>query len=47
VLTSACADTEGVAWKIALLEGELMEERQAREMSKREHRERFKELTLL
>jgi hypothetical protein len=40
-LTSAHADTEGLARKIVLLEGDLMEECRARETSEREHRERF------
>jgi hypothetical protein len=47
VLASACEDAEGFARKIALLEDELTAERQAREVSERERREQFMELTLL
>jgi hypothetical protein len=47
VLASACADAEGLARRIALLEGELAEECRAQEMCEREHRECFEELTLL
>jgi hypothetical protein len=37
VLTSVHEDTEGLAWKIALHQDELMRERRARETSEREH----------
>jgi hypothetical protein len=50
VLTSVHEDTEGLAWKIALHQDELMKERRAQETSKREHREHracFEELSLL
>jgi hypothetical protein len=47
VLASAREDVKGLAWKIALLEDELGAEPRAQEVSKREHREQFKELTLL
>jgi hypothetical protein len=46
-LASAHADAEGLARRIALLEGELAEESRARETSEREHRACSKELTLL
>jgi hypothetical protein len=46
-LASASEDAEGFACKIALLEDELAMECQAREVSEREHREQFMELTLL
>jgi hypothetical protein len=46
-LSSAHADAEGLVWKIVLLEDELVEEHQAGETSKREHQERFVELTFL
>jgi hypothetical protein len=46
-LTSACEDAKGFIRKIALLEGELAAEHRAREVSEREHREQFQELTLL
>jgi hypothetical protein len=47
VLGFAREDGEGFVWKIALLKGELVAERRAREVSHRKHREQFKELTLL
>jgi hypothetical protein len=47
VLASAHEDAEGFARKIALLEEEVIAERQAREVFEREHREQFKELTLM
>jgi hypothetical protein len=47
VLVSARADAEGLAQRIALLEGEFAKERRARETSEREHRACFEELTLL
>jgi hypothetical protein len=47
VLVFVREDTEGLAWKIALLEDELMREHRAQETSKREHRACFEELTLL
>jgi hypothetical protein len=47
VLASAHEDAKGLIWKITLLEGELVAEHQAWELSEREHREQFKELTLL
>jgi hypothetical protein len=46
-LASASEDAEGFACKIAFLEDELAMECQAREVSEREHREQFMELTLL
>jgi hypothetical protein len=46
-LASTREDVEGLARKITLLEDELAAELQAREVSEREHREQFKELTLL
>jgi hypothetical protein len=46
-LASAHADTEGLAQRITLLEGELVEECQAWEMSEREHQVFSEELTLL
>jgi hypothetical protein len=46
-LASTHADAEGLAWKIILFEGELVEERRAWETSEREHRERLEEVTLL
>jgi hypothetical protein len=47
VLASAREDAEGFVRKITLLENELAVERQAREVSERERRARFEELTLL
>jgi hypothetical protein len=47
VLASAREDVKGLAWKIALLEDELGAEPRAQEVSEREHREQFEELTLL
>jgi hypothetical protein len=47
VLASAHEDAEGLARKIALLEDELAVEHRAWEVSEREHREQFDELTLL
>jgi hypothetical protein len=47
MLASAHEDAKGLVWKITLLEGELVAEHQACELSEREHREQFKELTLL
>jgi hypothetical protein len=47
VLSSARADAKDYAPKVILLKDELAEERQAMETSEREHREHFKELTLL
>jgi phage host-nuclease inhibitor protein Gam len=47
VLASAHEDAKGLIWKITLLEGELVAGHQAWELSEREHREQFKELTLL
>jgi hypothetical protein len=46
-LASTREDVEGLARKITLLEDELAAELQAREVSERERREQFKELTLL
>jgi hypothetical protein len=46
-LSSARADSEGLAQKIVLLEDELVGERRAWEASKRKHQEHFEELTLL
>jgi hypothetical protein len=46
-LSSARADAEGLKQKIVLLEDELAEERRVWQTPEREHRERFKELTLL
>jgi hypothetical protein len=47
MLASAHEDAKGLVRKIALLEGELAAERQAGEVSEREHREKFEEHTLL
>jgi hypothetical protein len=47
VLASASKDTEGLARKVTLLEDELAAEHWAQEMSQREHRACFEELTLL
>jgi hypothetical protein len=47
VLAFAHEDAKGFVQKIAILEGELVAERQAWEVSKREHRDEFEELTLL
>jgi hypothetical protein len=47
VLASAREDVEGLVRKIALLEGELVVEHWAWEVSKRERWEQFKELKLL
>jgi hypothetical protein len=47
VLSSARVDAEDLAWKVALLKDELVEEHRAWEASKKEHRECFEELTLL
>jgi hypothetical protein len=47
VLASIREDVEGYVQKITLLEGELVVERWAQEVSKRERREQFEELTLL
>jgi hypothetical protein len=47
VLASACEDTEGLVWKIALFEDKLTRECWEQKMSEREHRARFEELTLL
>jgi hypothetical protein len=47
VLAAAHEGGEGFARKIALLEDELAAECQAREVSERERREQFEELTLL
>jgi hypothetical protein len=46
-LASAHEDAEGLAWKVALLEDDLVAERRAREASEREHRAHLKGLTLL
>jgi hypothetical protein len=46
-LASAHKNVEGLVRKIALLEGELAAEHRAREVSERECREQFEELTLL
>jgi hypothetical protein len=46
-LASARADAEGLARRIALLEGELAMERRAQETSEREHRACLEEFTLL
>jgi hypothetical protein len=46
-LASAHGDAEGLVRKIVVLEGELVTERQTWEVSEREHREQFEELTLL
>jgi hypothetical protein len=46
-LASTREDVEGLARKITLLEDELAAELQAREVSERERREQFKELSLL
>jgi hypothetical protein len=46
-LASSREDTEGLAWKVALLEDELTMVRRAQEVSKREHRAHMEELTLL
>jgi hypothetical protein len=47
VLASAREDAEDHIRKIILHEGELVVKLQAQEVSKREHREQFEELTLL
>jgi hypothetical protein len=49
MLASVCEETEGpwAVWEITLLEDELAAERRACEVSEREHREQFEELTLL
>jgi hypothetical protein len=47
VLSFAREDAKGFVSKIALIEGELAVEHQAWEVSGREHREQFQELTLL
>jgi hypothetical protein len=47
LLASTSEDSEGLARKIALLEDELAVELRAQEVSEREHREQFQELTLL
>jgi hypothetical protein len=46
-LASAHEDAEGFVRKITLLEDELVAERQVQEMSERECREQFEDLTLL
>jgi hypothetical protein len=46
-LASIHEDAAGLAQKIALLENNLVRERRAQEMSEREHRACFQELTLL
>jgi hypothetical protein len=46
-LASTREDVEGFVQKITLLEDDLVAERQAREVSKREHRGQFEEHTLL
>jgi hypothetical protein len=47
MLTSGHDDAKGLAQKITLLEDELAAERRSWEVSERERREKFKELTLL
>jgi hypothetical protein len=47
VLASTREDAEGFVRKIAHLEGDLVVEHQAREVSERESRVQFEELTLL
>jgi hypothetical protein len=47
MLASGHDDAKGVAQKITLLEDELAAERRSWEVSERERREKFKELTLL
>jgi hypothetical protein len=47
LLASAHEDAEGLARKFALLEDKLAAEHRAREVSERERREQFEELTLL
>jgi hypothetical protein len=46
-LGSAHEEVKGLVQKIILLKGELAAERRALKVSEREHREQFKELTLL
>jgi hypothetical protein len=46
-LASAQEDAEVLAWKVALLEDDLVAERRAWEASEREHRAHLKGLTLL
>jgi hypothetical protein len=46
-LASCCEDAEGFAHKITHIEDKHGAERQAQEVSEREHREKFGELTLL
>jgi hypothetical protein len=47
VLVSSREVTEGLVWKITLLEDDLAVERRAQEVSKRERQAQFQELTLL
>jgi hypothetical protein len=47
VLASACEDAKWPVWRVAILEDKHGVECLAREMSKREHRAHFEELTLL
>jgi hypothetical protein len=47
MLASVREDAESFVRKITLLQGEIAAERQARLVSRREHREQFYELTLL